>query len=68
MIKVQKLVSEFAKKYKLDPRVVNAVLRSPFLFVDKVFADDDDYRPIMLPYWGKYVLKPRFREGVKNGE
>lgn len=66
MIKVQKLVSEFAKKYKLDPRAVNAILRSPFLFTADRMADDEDKRAIMLPYWGKYVLKPRFREDGKE--
>ena len=44
MIKVQKLVSEFAKKYKMDPRAVNAILRSPFLFTASVIADDEDNR------------------------
>ncbi len=62
MIKVQKLVSEMARAYKLDPRVVNAILRSPFLFTDSVFSNDKDYRPIMLPYWGMFVLKPRYRK------
>ena len=66
MIKIAKLVPEFSKKYNLDPRVVNAVLRSPFVFIDSVFADDDDYRAVRMPYWGVYNLKPKFRKEKIN--
>ena len=62
MIRVSKLVSEISKEYKLDPRMVNDILRSPFLFTAKVMADDEDDRAIRLPFWGVYNLKPRFRK------
>ena len=68
MIKVRNLVPEFSKKYKKDPRVVAAILQSPFLFIDSVFADDYDYRAIRMPYFGVFNLKPKYRKKYEKGD
>jgi hypothetical protein len=40
-----------------DTRIVKTIVHHPFMFVKKVMADPDDYRPIRIRFLGVFVMK-----------
>lgn len=51
------IIRELALKYDKDPRVIKLICYHPLLFAKHVIEDPEDERPIMIRYFGKFVLK-----------
>ena len=59
--------SVLASKYKLPQNVIEVICNSPCKFTNKVMADPNDPRTIMLAYLFKIKLKTRLN-GNKKGK
>ena len=57
--------SVLASKYKLPQNVIEVICNSPFKFTNKVMADSEDSRTIMLAYLFKIKLKNRLNGNKK---
>ena len=57
--------SALASKYKLPQNVIEVICNSPFKFTNKVMADLEDSRTIMLAYLFKIKLKNRLNGNKK---
>ena len=57
--------SALASKYKLPQNVIEVICNSPFKFTNKVMADPEDGRTIMLAYLFKIKLKNRLNGNKK---
>ena len=57
--------SVLASKYKLPQNVIEVICNSPFKFTNKVMADLEDSRTIMLAYLFKIKLKNRLNGNKK---
>lgn len=57
--------SGLASKYKLPQNVIEVICNSPFKFTNKVMADPEDSRTIMLAYLFKIKLKNRLNGNKK---
>lgn len=64
MLREQEIVKRIAKEQGLDERVVKLVANYPFYFVRQVMKDPNDLRPIRIKYFGLFVLKNRFYNGL----
>lgn len=53
------IVRSLAKKYGMDARVVDLVIKSPFMFMAKKMASLDDVEALRLPYFGIFAYKHR---------
>jgi len=51
------LIRDLAVKYKKDPRIIEAIVYSPFKLAKKVINDDMDDRPIRIRYLGVFTQK-----------
>ena len=52
--------SQMAKKYDIDAKFVEAICLSPFKYIRDAIESDEELRPIMLAYFGKFKLKKNF--------
>lgn len=50
-------VKELSKEKGIDERVVRLIADYPLKFARKKMADDNDWRPIMIRYFAKFVPK-----------
>ena len=64
----QALIKKLAKKYKLDPRVVNLIVNYPIKFAKERISDPDDNRPIRIRYLAAFVPKAAGNIFFKNEE
>lgn len=65
-----KLYEAVAKETGIDRRIVEVVAKSQFSFV-KSIMESDDWKPVLLHYWGTYFPrhnKIREREERKRRE
>jgi len=60
MLKKDELVRKIAKRKGMDERVVRLVADYPLKFVKDRFADDDDWKPIRIRYFGMFGLKRKY--------
>lgn len=51
------IIKELSLKYDKDPRVIKLICYHPLLFAKHVIEDPNDDRPIMIRYFGKFVMK-----------
>lgn len=51
------IFKELSLKYNKDRRVIKLICEHPLLFVVNRIRDPNDVRPIMIPYFGKFVVK-----------
>ena len=50
-----RLIKEISSKYNIDKRVVNFIVGHSFVFTHNKIKDNEDWRPIMLRYVGKFA-------------
>lgn len=62
------LVKRLSKEKGIDPRVVRLVVDSPFKFARRVMADPDDWRPIMIRYFAKFIPKYGVLEEIETAK
>ena len=60
------LVKRLSKDKGIDPRVVRLVVDSPLKFARRIMADPNDWRPVMIRYFVKFVPKYGVLEKLKN--
>jgi hypothetical protein len=56
---------EIAKKYGITIFVAKQVIDSPFRFIKNRMVEGN-YEGLMLPYFGKMIVKPGVREFLKK--
>tara|TARA_Y100000310_G_C20679247_1_gene814946 strand:+ start:2502 stop:2726 length:225 start_codon:yes stop_codon:yes gene_type:complete len=49
----KRIYDDISKELDIDKRVIEVVVRSQFSFVKRIM-ESDDWRPILLHYWGTY--------------
>jgi len=54
---MEEVIKQIASKYNKDIRVTKAICEYPLLFAKRRIEDPNDIRPIMITYFGKFVLK-----------
>lgn len=67
MIKQKALVRDLAKKYNLDVKVIEKVIKSPFFFFREKMESLDDIRAVRIPYFGVFSLKYGITQLNKQG-
>lgn len=53
----ERLEKEVADELGIDRRIVTVAGNHPFLFFKTVSQNKDEIRPVMLRYFGKFILK-----------
>ena len=66
MGKKEELVKRLANKHRLDGRVVRLIVDYPIKFTKERMADDEDWRPIRLRYFGVFLPKAAGHEYEKS--
>ena len=59
------IYTKLSNKYNIPYQVVEVICNSPFKFTNKVMADPEDSRTIMLAYLFKIKLKNRLNGNKK---
>ena len=54
-----KIISNLAKKYNLDSRIVKSIVYSPLKFTNRIVKHNMDMRPIRIMYFGVFMQKER---------
>jgi len=54
---MDEIIKKLSLKYNKDKRVIKLIAEHPLLFTKNRIKDPDDNRPIMIPYFGKFVFK-----------
>ena len=54
---MEEIIKELSLKYNKDKRVIKLICEHPLLFTRHRIEDPNDIRPIMIPYFGKFVFK-----------
>lgn len=51
-----------AKKYDIDTKFIEMICLSPFKYLREAIESDEELKPIMLAYLGKFKLKKNFED------
>lgn len=51
------IMKDISLRFYKDMRVIKAICHHPFLFSKKKIEDPNDIRAIMIPHFGKFVMK-----------
>jgi len=54
---MEEIIKELSLKYNKDKRVIKLICEHPLLFTAHHIKDPNDNRPIMIPYFAKFVFK-----------
>jgi hypothetical protein len=54
---MEEIIKELSLKYNKDKRVIKLICEHPLLFAKYRMKDPNDIRPIMIPYFAKFVFK-----------
>lgn len=64
-----KIYKDLAIQYGLTKYQIELITTSPFTFL-KDIMQDGEFKSLMLPHWGKYLVKPyrkiKIDENIKN--
>jgi hypothetical protein len=66
MLIKEELVTKLSRDKGVDHRVVRLVVDSPLKFSRERMADPDDWRPIMIRYFAKFMPKYNVLEDEKS--
>ncbi len=61
---MEDIIKELSLKYNRDKRVIKLIAEHPLLFTKHCIQDPNNIRPVMIPYFGKFVLK--FKKTVES--
>lgn len=61
-MKEKRVRKELAKKYNRDVKVIEAVTKHPFKFLQEVMEHKTDNRPVRISYLGAFDQKTRMNK------
>lgn len=56
-MEIKKIYKDLSIKYNLTPYQIELICETPFRFLKETMLKGE-YKSLMLPYWGKYTVKP----------
>lgn len=62
MLTIDTVIKEVSKRTKIDPEIVAAVCKHPFVTIVNIMKDETEYRDILLNGFIKFKLKRRYKE------
>ena len=66
MTRKEKTIKRIAAEENLDPRVIKLIVDSVIKFTRDKITDPVDTRSVMIPYFCKFVPKPKLTNGDVN--